>query len=116
MGRKAKKREFMRKHILPILLVLPMILLVGYSKQSELPRNTEINSSSVGEIAGLKQDENLPDEASVSITDSTSSSTENEVVSKPTESKEKEGEKPTSSESKPTEEPTKTTEKTKINP
>ena len=37
----------MRKHFLPILLVLLKILLAGCSKPSELPQNTEIISSSV---------------------------------------------------------------------
>ncbi len=102
----------MRKHFLPILLVLLMILLAGCSKPSELPQNTEIHSSSVGEITELKQDENLTDEPSSSTTENTASSTKIEVVIEPTKSQEIEVIKPTtSSESKPTEEPTKTTEK-----
>ena len=106
----------MRKHILPILLVLLMILLAGCSKPSELPQNTEISSSSVGEITELKQDENITDEPSISTTESTASSTENEVVSEPTESQEKEDKKPASSVSKPTEETPKTTEKAENKP
>jgi len=107
----------MRKHILPILLVLLMILLAGCSKPSELPQNTEISSSSVGEVSELKQDENLKDEPSVSTTESTASSTDKEVVSEPTESQEKEVKKPASSSvSKPTEETPKTTEKTENKP
>ena len=51
----------MRKHILPILLVLLMVLLVGCSQTNELPKDTEISSSSVGEFSELKQDENLTD-------------------------------------------------------
>lgn len=39
----------MRKHILPILLVLLMVLLVGCSQTNDLPQDTEISSSSVGE-------------------------------------------------------------------
>ena len=107
----------MRKHFLPILLVLLMILLAGCSKPSELPQNTEIISSSVGQFSELKQDENLTDEPSISTTENTASSTENKVVSEPTESREKEDKKPTSSSvSKPTEEPLKTTEKAEKNP
>ena len=114
MGRKAKEREFIRKHILPILLILLMILLVGCSKSSELPQNTEISSSSVGQFSELKQDENLTDEPSIIETESAASSTENKVVSEPAEIQEKEDKKPAySSESKPTEEIPKTTEKTK---
>lgn len=102
----------MRKHFLPILLVLLMILFAGCSKPSELPQNTEVSSSSVGEFSELKQDENLLDEASAfTETESTALSTENEVVTEPTESQESEVKKPTSSSvSKPTEEPQKTTE------
>ena len=70
----------MRKHILPILLVLLMVLLVGCSQINDLPQDTEISSSSVGEFSELKQDENLTDEPSVSTTESTASLTENEVV------------------------------------
>jgi len=107
----------MRKHILPILLVLLMVLLAGCSKPSELPQNTKISSSSVGEVSELKQDKNLKDEPSVSTTEATASSTENEVVSEPAESQEKEVEKPaSSSDSKPTEETPKTTEKTENKP
>ena len=107
----------MRKHILPILLVLLMVLLAGCSKPSELPQNTKISSSSVGEVSELKQDKNLKDEPSVSTTENTASSTDTEVVSEPTESQEKEVEKPaSSSESKPTEETPKTTEKTENKP
>ena len=83
----------MRKHILPILLVLLMILLAGCSKPSELPQNTEIISSSVGQFSELKQDEDLTDEPSISTMESTASSTENKVVSEPTESREKEDKK-----------------------
>ena len=102
----------MKKHILPILSVLLMILLAGCSKPSGLPQNTEISSSSVGQFSELKQDENLTDEPSISTTESTASSTENKVVSEPTESQEKEDKKPASSSvSKPTEETPKTTEK-----
>ena len=94
----------MRKHIFPILLVLLMVLLVGCSHTNELPKDTEISSSSVGEFSELKQDENLTDEPSLTETESTASSTENEVVTEPTESQEKEDKKPTSSSvSKPTE-------------
>ena len=107
----------MRKHFLPILLVLLMLLLAGCSKPSELPQNTENISSSVGQFSELKQDENLTDEPSISTTESTASSTENKVVSEPTESQEKEVKKPTtSSVSKPTEETPKTTEKTENKP
>lgn len=106
----------MRKHFLPILLVLLMILLAGCSKPSELPQNTEIISSSVGQFSELKQDENLTDEPSISTTENTASSTENKVVSEPTESQEKEDKKPASSESKPTEETPKTTEKAENKP
>lgn len=98
----------MKKHILPILLVLLMILLAECSKPSGLPQNTEISSSSVGQFSELKQDENLTDEPSISTTENIASSTENKVVSEPTESQEKEDKKPTSSSvSKPTEEPPK---------
>ena len=45
----------MRKHILPILLVLLMVLFVGCSQTNELPKDTEISSSSVGEFSELKQ-------------------------------------------------------------
>ena len=104
----------MRKHILPILLVLLMVLLVGCSQTNDLPQDTEISSSSVGEFSELKQDENLTDEPSVSTTESTASLTENEVVTEPTESRENEDKKPTSSsESKPTEEPEKSPETSK---
>ena len=107
----------MRKHILPILLVLLMILLAGCSKPSELPQNTEISSSSVGQFSELKQDENLTDEPSISTTESTASSTENKVVSEPTESQEKEDKKPTSSsESKPRKKPKRQPRKPKTNP
>ena len=107
----------MRKHILPILLVLLMVLLVGCSQINDLPQDTEISSSSVGEFSELKQDENLTDEPSISTTESTASSTENKVVSEPTESQEKEDKKPTSSsESKPTEEPEKSPETSKTEP
>ncbi|MBE6789447.1 MAG: hypothetical protein E7539_07325 [Ruminococcaceae bacterium] len=107
----------MRKHFLPILLVLLMILLAGCSKPSELPQNTEIISSSVGQFSELKQDENLTDEPSISTMESAASSTENKVVSEPTESQEKEDKKPaSSSESKPTEENPKATEKTENKP
>ena len=107
----------MRKHILPILLVLLMVLLVGCSQTNELPKDTEISSSSVGEFSELKQDENLTDEPSISTTESTASSTENEVVTEPTESQEKEDKKPTSSSvSKPTEEPEKTPETSETKP
>ena len=107
----------MRKHILPILLVLLMVLLVGCSHTNELPRNTEISSSSVGELSELKQDENLTDEPSLTETESTASSTENEVVTEPTESQEKEDKKPTSSSvSKPTEKPEKTPETRETKP
>ena len=96
----------MRKHILPILLVMLIVLLVGCSHTNELPRDTEISSSSVGEFSELKQDENLTDEPSLSETESTASSTKNEVVTEPTESQEKEDKKPASSSvSKPTENP-----------
>ncbi|MGN0447652.1 MAG: hypothetical protein ACI4GC_03785 [Acutalibacteraceae bacterium] len=95
----------MRKHILPILLVLLMVLLVGCSQTNELPQDTEISSSSDGEFSELKQDENLTDEPSVTLTESTASSTEIEVVTEPTESRDNEDKKPTtSSVSKPTEE------------
>lgn len=103
----------MRKHILPILLVLLMVLLVGCSQTNDLPQDTEISSSSVGEFSELKQDENLTDEPSVSTTESTASLTENEVVTEPTESRENEDKKPSSSESKPTEEPEKSPETSK---
>lgn len=106
----------MRKHFLPILLVLLMILLAGCSKPSGLPQNTETSSSSVGQFSELKQDENLTDEPSISTTENTASSTENKVVSEPTESQEKEDKKPASSESKPTEETPKTTEKAENKP
>lgn len=106
----------MRKHFLPILFVLLMILLAGCSKPSGLPQNTEISSSSVGQFSELKQDENLTDEPSISTTENTASSTENKVVSEPTESQEKEDKKPASSESKPTEETPKTTEKAENKP
>ena len=107
----------MRKHILPILLVLLMVLLVGCSQTNELPKDTEISSSSVGEFSELKQDENLTDEPSLSETESTASSSENEVVTEPTESQEKEDKKPTSSSvSKPTEEPEKTPETSETKP
>lgn len=107
----------MRKHILPILLVLLMVLLVGCSQTNDLPQDTEISSSSVGEFSELKQDENLTDEPSVSTTESTASLTENEVVTEPTESRENEDKKPTSSsESKPTEEPEKSPETSKTEP
>lgn len=43
----------MRKHILPILLVLLMVLLVGCSQINDLPQDTEISSSSVGEFSEL---------------------------------------------------------------
>ena len=107
----------MRKHILPILLVLLMVLLVGCSQTNELPEDTEISSSSVGEFSELKQDENLTDEPSPSETESTASSTENKVVTEPTESQEKEDKKPTSSSvSKPTEKPEKTPETSETKP
>ena len=107
----------MRKHILPILLVLLMVLLVGCSQTNDMPQDTEISSSSVGEFSELKQDENLTDEPSVSTTESTASLTENEVVTEPTESRENEDKKPTSSsESKPTEEPEKSPETSKTEP
>ena len=107
----------MRKHILPILLVLLMVLLVGCSHTNELPKDTEISFSSVGEFSELKQDENLTDEPSVSTTESTDSSTENEVVTEPTERQEKEDKKPTtSSVSKPTEKPEKTPETSETKP
>ena len=107
----------MRKHILPILLVLLMVLLVGCSQTNKLPKDTEISSSSVGEFSELKQDENLTDEPSISTTESTASSPENEVVTEPTESQEKEDKKPTSSSvSKPTEEPEKTPETSETKP
>ena len=100
----------MRKHILPILLVLLMVLLVGCSQTNELPKDTEISSSSVGEFSELKQDENLTDEPTFTVTESTASSTKIEVVTEPTESRENEDNEPTaSSGSKPTEEPEKTT-------
>lgn len=101
----------MRKHILPILFVLLMILLAGCSKSSEQPQNTEINSSSVGEITELKQDETETDEPSISTTESTALSNKTQVVTEPTESQEKEVKEPaSSSESKPTEETKPTTE------
>ena len=107
----------MRKRFLAILLVLLMVLFAGCSEPSKLPQNTEISSSSVGEFSELKQDENLTDEPSISITESTASSTENEVVTEPTESRENEDSEPTSSSvSKPTEETPKTTEKTENKP
>ena len=94
-----------------------MILLAGCSKPSELPQNTEISSSSVGQFSELKQDENLTDEPSITQTESAASSTENKVVSEPTECQEKEDKKPTSSSvSKPTEETPKTTEKAENKP
>ena len=106
----------MRKHILPILLVLLMVLLVGCSHTNELPKDTEISSSSVGEFSELKQDENLTDEPTFTITESTASSTENKVVTEPTVSRENEDKKPTSSVSKPTEEPEKTPEISETKP
>jgi len=107
----------MRKHILPILLVLLMVLFAGCSQTNEPSQNPEISSSSVGEFSELKQDENLTDEPSVSTTESTASLTENEVVTEPTESRENEDKKPTSSsESKPTEEPEKSPETSKTEP
>jgi len=107
----------MRKHILPVLLVLLMVLLVGCSQTKELPQNPEISSSSVGEVSELKQDETLTDEPSISITETTASSTENEVVTEPTESQDKEVENITPSlVSKPTEEPKKTTGTSKTKP
>ena len=108
----------MRKHFLPILLVLLMMLLAGCSKPSELPpQDTEISSSSVGQFSELKQDDNLTDEPSITETESAALSTENKVVSEPTESQEKEDKKSTSSsESKPTEETPKTTEKAENKP
>ena len=107
----------MRKRFLAILLVLLMVLLVECSQINDLPQDTEISSSSVGEFSELKQDENLTDEPSVSTTESTASLTENEVVTEPTESRENEDKKPTSSsESKPTEEPEKSPETSKTEP
>ena len=106
----------MRKHFLPILRVLLMVLLVGCSQTKEPPQNPEISSSSVGEISELKQDENITDESSISTTESTASSTENEVVSEPTESRENEDKKPSSSVSKPTEEPEKKPETSETKP
>ena len=107
----------MRKHILPILLVLLMVLLVGCSHTNELPKDTEISSSSVGEFSELKQDENLTDEPSATFTESTASSIENEVVTEPTESRENEDNEPASSSvSKPTEEPEKAPETSKTEP
>lgn len=107
----------MRKHILPILLVLLMVLLMGCSQTNEMPMDTEISSSSVGEFSELKQDENLTDELSVTLMESTASSTENEVVTEPTESRENEDKKLISSSvSKPTEEPEKSPETSKTEP
>ena len=107
----------MRKRFLAILLVLLMVLFAGCSQTNEPPQNPEISSSSVGSISELKQDENLTDEPSISTTESTASSTENEVVTEPTESRENEDKKPTSSSvSKPTEEPEKTPETSKTEP
>ena len=106
----------MRKQFLPILLVLLMILLAGCSTSSELPQNTEISSSSVGEFSELKQDEKLTDEPTFNETESTASSTETEVVTEPTESRENESSEPTSSVSKPTEETKKTTENSENKP
>lgn len=107
----------MRKHILPILLVLLMVLLVGCSQTNELPKDTEISSSSVGEFSELKQDENLTDEPTFTVTESTASSTKIEVVTEPTESRENEDNEPTaSSGSKPTEEPEKTTKASDTKP
>lgn len=107
----------MRKHILPILLVLLMVLLVGCSQTKELPQDTEISSSSVGEFSELKQDESLTDEPSVTLTESTASSTENDVVTEPTESRENKDKKPTSSSvSKPTEKPENPPETSKTEP
>ena len=107
----------MRKHILPILLVLLMVLLVGCSQINDLPQDTEISSSSVGEFSELKQDENLTDEPTFTVTESTASSTEIEVVTEPTESRENEDNEPASSSvSKPTEEPEKTPETSETKP
>ena len=106
----------MRKRFLAILLVLLMVLFAGCSQTNEPPQNPEISSSSVGKISELKQDENLTDEPSISTTENTASSTENKVVSEPTESQEKEDKKPASSESKATEETPKTTEKAENKP
>lgn len=107
----------MRKRFLPILLVLLMVLLVGCSQTKEPPQNPEISFSSVGEFSELKQDENLTDEPSISTTESTASSTENEVVTEPTESRENEDIKPNSSSvSNPTEEPEKKTEASESKP
>ena len=107
----------MRKRFLAILLVLLMVLFAGCSQTNEPPQNPEISSSSVGKISELKQDENLTDEPSISTTESTASSTKNEVVTEPTESQENEDNEPASSSvSKPTEEPEKTPETSKTEP
>lgn len=107
----------MRKHILPILLVLLMVLLVGCSQRNELPKDTEISPSSVGDFSELKQDENLTDEPTFTVTESAASSTEIEVVTEPTESRENEDNEPASSSvSKATEEPEKTQETSKTEP
>ena len=42
-----------------------MVLLVGCSHTNELPKDTEISFSSVGEFTELKQNENLTDEPDV---------------------------------------------------
>ncbi len=107
----------MRKRIIPILLVFLLVLLAGCSQTSELPKNTEISSSSVGEFSELKQDEYLTDEPSISQTETTASSPENQVVTEPTENRENEDTEPTSSSvSKPSDETEKTPETSETKP
>lgn len=106
----------MRTRFIPVLFVL-LILLAGCSANKDLPQSTESAVSSDGIISEAQQDEQFTDEPTFTETESTASSTENEVVSEPTESQENEDTKPTSSSvSKPTEEPPKTTENTENKP
>ena len=107
----------MRKRFLPVLLVLLLVLFAGCSQTSELPKNTKISSSSVGEFTELKQAEYLTDESSISQMETTASSPENQVVAERTESRENEDTEPTSSSvSKPTDEPEKAPEASETKP
>ena len=95
----------MRKHIIPILLVLLTILLVGCSRPNG-DLSTPKADFSDGNVSELTQSKDETDEPDVfGEPESIASSTEKDVVREPTETKNsKSDNSPSSSESKPTEE------------
>lgn len=76
----------MSKRFIPVLLVL--LMLAGCSANNDLPQSTENTFSSVSKITEVQQDEKSTDEPCATETESIASSTETEVITEPTESRE----------------------------